>query len=61
MGLTLYIEHEIIGGKTVVEKFEEVESFVNPPTPTLVVKFEDDEREDKKLNYGRVARGKAEI
>jgi hypothetical protein len=60
MALTLYIEHEIIGGKTVVEKFEEVESFVNPPNNILIVKFADDEKKDEKLNYGRVARGKAE-
>jgi len=56
MTFTLHVEHEVIGGETVLEKFEGVESFNNPPmTTTLHLKFADD-RDDKKLGYGYVVR-----
>jgi len=54
---TVHVEHEIVGGKTVLETFENVESFNDPPmVDTLRLSFADD-REEKKLNYGNVVRG----
>lgn len=56
MTFTLHVEHEIIGGETVLETFEDVESFNNPPmTSKLHVSFADD-RDDKQLGYGHVVR-----
>jgi hypothetical protein len=58
MAFTLNVEHTIVGGKAVLEKFENVASFDNPPmTDTLHIKYADD-REDDKLNYGTVVRAK---
>lgn len=56
MTFTVHVEHEIIGGETVLEKFEGVESFNDPPmTTNLHLKFADD-RDDKQLDYGNVVR-----
>lgn len=56
MTFTLHVEHEIVGGNSVLETFEGVESFNNPPmVDTLHLSFADD-REMKKLNYGTVVR-----
>lgn len=57
MTFRVHVEHEVIGGETVLEKFEGVQSFNNPPmVSTLHLSFEDDDRDMKKLNYGRVVR-----
>jgi hypothetical protein len=57
MTFTLHVEHEVIGGETVLEKFEGVESFNDPPMTTkLHLKFADEEQDDKKLGYGHVVR-----
>jgi len=57
--LTLFVEHELVGGKTVVEEFGGVKSFNNPPmTDTIHLSFTDGESDEKKLNYGTVVRGK---
>jgi len=46
----------VVGKKTVLETFEGVESFNNPPmTNCLHLNFADD-RDDKQLGYGRVVR-----
>jgi len=56
MSFSVYVQHEIIGGKVVLESFEGVESFDNPPmTESLHLKFNDD-RDDKQLRYGRVVK-----
>ena len=56
MTFKIHVEHEIVGGKTVLETFEGVESFNDPPmVDTLHLTFAD-EREMKKLNYGTVVR-----
>jgi hypothetical protein len=56
MTFTLHVEHEVLGGKTVLEEFEGVEQFNDPPmTSKLHLKFADD-RDDKKLSYGNVVR-----
>jgi hypothetical protein len=60
MTLTLHVEHEVIGGEPVLEEFEGVEKFNNPPmTDTLHIAFADD-REDAKLSYGYVVRAESE-
>lgn len=54
--MKLHIEHEIVGGKTVLETFEGVESFNDPPmTNSLHIKYDDD-RDDDSLEYGNVVR-----
>jgi hypothetical protein len=56
MTFTLHVEHQVVGGKTVLEQFEGVESFNDPPmTNKLHLEFEDD-RDGKKLGYGNVVR-----
>lgn len=56
MTFTVYVEHEIIGGETVLEEFEGVESFNNPPmTNNLHLSYADD-RDDDQLGYGHVVR-----
>lgn len=56
MSFTLHVEHEIIDGKTVLEKFENVESINNPPMiETMHLKFDDD-RDDKKIRYGKIVK-----
>ena len=56
MPFTVYVEHEIVGGKTVLEEFDGVESFNNPPmTNHLHLEFAGD-REEEKLSYGTVVR-----
>jgi len=60
MTFTLHVEHEVIGGETVLEKFEGVEQFNDPPmTNKLHLKFADD-RDDKRLGYGHVVRAEDE-
>jgi hypothetical protein len=54
--MELHIEHEVIGGEMVLEKFENVESFNDPPmTNTIHVSFTDNQ-DDAKLTYGNVIR-----
>lgn len=54
MTFTLHVEHEIIDGTTVLETFEGVESFQNPPmTSNIHIQFADGN--GKKLSYGHVA------
>lgn len=54
MTFTLYVEHEKTDGEMVLETFEGVESFNNPPpTTTLHIKFADD-RSDEKRQHGEV-------
>lgn len=54
--MKVHVEHELANDKTVLEEFKGVESFANPPmTDTLHLTFQDD-RTDKKLNYGHVAK-----
>jgi hypothetical protein len=56
MAFTLHVEHEIVSGKTVLETFENVESFNDPPmVNTLNLTFADD-REAKNLDYGNIVR-----
>jgi hypothetical protein len=56
MTLTIHVEHEVIDGEPVLEKFEGVETFLNPPmTGTMLVKFEG-ERNDEKLKHGTLVR-----
>lgn len=56
MTFTLHVEHEVVGGATVLEEFEGVSAFNDPPmTNTLHLSFADD-RDDKKLSYGNVVR-----
>jgi hypothetical protein len=58
--MKLHVEHEVIGGKKVVEKFEDVESFMDPPmTNTILVKFEGD-RDNRKLDYGNVVKAESQ-
>jgi len=60
MTFTLHVEHEVIGGKVVLETFEGVESFNNPPmTSSLHLKFADD-RDNEQLDYGHVVRAEDE-
>jgi hypothetical protein len=60
MTIKLHVEHEIIGGETVLEKFEGVESFMDPPmTNSIIVKYED-ERDDDTLKCGNVVRGESQ-
>jgi len=60
MTFTLYVEHQVIGGEKVVEDFEGVESFNDPPmTNSLHLTFADD-RDTEKLSYGNIVRGKEE-
>jgi len=61
MTFTVHVEHEIIGGKTELEKFENVLAYNNPPmVDTIQLQFAG-ERDDKKLNYGEVVRAVDEI
>ena len=54
----LFVEHELVDGKVVVEEFEGVESFNNPPMSNkLQLSFSDDDRDEKILDYGTVVRG----
>lgn len=56
MTMTVHVEHEVIGGETVLEKFEGVEAFNDPPmTERLHLTFADD-RDDEQLGYGHVVR-----
>jgi len=58
MTFDLHVEHKLVGGESVLETFEEVESFNNPPmTDNLHISFADEDREDEKLSYGTVVRG----
>lgn len=60
MTFTLHVEDEVISGDAVLEKFEGVESFNDPPmTNKLHLKFSDD-RDDIQLGYGYVVRAKDE-
>lgn len=60
MTLTIHVEHEVIDGEPVLETFEGVETFLNPPmTSTMLLKFEGD-RENQKLKYGQVVRADSE-
>lgn len=55
MTFTVHVEHEVAGGKTVLETFEGVVSFNDPPmVETLHLTFEG--REMEKLKYGTVVR-----
>lgn len=57
MSFTVHVEHQIVGGKTVLEKFEGVETFDDPPmTSTLHLKFADEDRDEKRLDYGNVVK-----
>lgn len=57
MSFTVHVEHEIVGGKTVVEQFEGVETFNDPPmTSTLHLRFADENRDDERLDYGNVVK-----
>lgn len=54
--MELHIEHEVIGGEMVLETFENVESFNDPPmTNTIHVSFTDNQ-DDARLTYGNVVR-----
>lgn len=56
MTFTLHVEHEIVGGKTVLEKFEGVETFNDPPmTDILHLGYPGDTGEER-LNYGNVVK-----
>lgn len=56
MTLKVHVEHEVIDGKPVLEKFEGVATVLNPPmTGSMLLKFEGD-RDDKKLKHGDVVR-----
>lgn len=60
MSFKLHVEHDLIGGEAVLEEFEGVESFNNPPmTSTLRLTFADD-RDDKRLDYGNIVKAKSE-
>jgi hypothetical protein len=60
MTLTIHVEHEVIGGEPVLETFEGVETFLNPPmTGTSLVKFAGD-RENQKLKHGVLVRADIE-
>lgn len=57
---TVHVEHKIIGDESVLEKFEGVVSFNNPPmTSNIHLTFGDD-RDTKKLGYGSVVRAEME-
>lgn len=57
MPFLLHVEHEVIGGEMVLEKFQDVESFNDPPmTNSLHLTFADGDRDDERLNYGNVVR-----
>lgn len=57
MSFTVHVEHEIVGGKAVVEKFEGVETFNDPPmTSTLHLRFADENRDNEQLDYGKVVK-----
>lgn len=56
MTMKVHVEHEVVGSETVLETFEGVESFNNPPmVDTLHLTFSGD-KGTKKLNYGTVVR-----
>lgn len=56
MTFTVHIEHELVDGKVVLEEFEGVEQFNDPPmTNSTHLSFKD-EQSDKSLDYGRVVR-----
>jgi hypothetical protein len=53
MTFTLYVEHETTDGEVVLESFEGVESFNNPPpTATLHISFADENRSDERRHHG---------
>ena len=60
MTFSVHVEHEIVGGKTVLEEFEAVESFNDPPMTNKIHLRFGDNRDDKQLNYGSVVRAKTE-
>jgi hypothetical protein len=61
MTFTLHVEHEVIGGETVLETFEGVVSFNDPPmTSSLHLTFADENRDDEQLDYGNVVRAEDE-
>lgn len=59
MTLKLHVEHEVVGGEDVLETFEGVESFDDPPmTDQIHLSFDD--KENEKLSYGNVVRAEAQ-
>jgi hypothetical protein len=57
MPFSLHVEHEVIDGETVLEKFDGIESFNDPPmTNSLHLKFADENRDEETLKYGNVVR-----
>lgn len=57
MTFSLHVEHEVIGGEMVLETFDGIESFNDPPmTNTLHLKFSESNKDDKKLKHGSVVR-----
>lgn len=59
--MKLHIEHELATGKTVLETFEGVDSFNNPPmTSSLHLSYIDEDRDDDTLKYGTLVRAETE-
>lgn len=59
MSFTLRVEHEVVGGEDVLETFEGVESFDDPPM-TNQIHLSFDDKENEKLSYGNVVRAEAQ-
>jgi hypothetical protein len=60
MSFTLHVEHQLTGGEVILEEFEGVSSFNNPPmTSTLRLTFADG-RETETLDYGNVVKATTE-
>jgi hypothetical protein len=60
MSFTVHVEHQLVGGEVIVEEFEGVQSFNNPPmTSTLRLTFADG-REPETLDYGNIVKAESE-